>query len=214
MSDHLSMTLTEYLERAAAGTPTPGGGSVAALAGALGAAMASMAGNFTAGRRKFAAVEAETRELLAVLDRAGATLRRLVQTDTEAYGAVSQAFALPRATDDEKRARRSAVAAACRGAMAVPLEAVRACRAALAASERLAVIANPRLISDVGVAAILLEAAARAAALNVQVNLPQIDDDAAAAEAGREVGGLLEECTAFAQQACGTVAAALSKGAG
>jgi formiminotetrahydrofolate cyclodeaminase len=214
MPDCLRMTLEDYLEAAASGQPTPGGGSVSALAGALGAAMASMAGNFTTGRKKFAAVEAEVNALLETLSAARRRLGDLVQKDTEAYAAVGAAMQLPRATPEDKAARRAAVAAASRAAMAVPLDAVRACREALVASRRMADLANPNLITDVGVAALLLEAAARGAALNVRVNLPAIGDPGAAAQVGAELDRTLAECAALAAEAVAAVRLAVEKGAG
>ncbi len=214
MTDYLRGSLEDYLDAATAGQPTPGGGSVSALAGALGASMAAMAGNFTTGKKKFAGVEPEVNELLETLSGARHRLQDLVQKDTEAYAGVGAAFKLPRKTDEEKAARKSAVAAACRGAMAVPLDAVRACREALVAARRLGEIANPNLITDVGVAALLLEAAAEGAALNVRVNLPSINDSATAEQVGAELQKALGECAGLARETMDLVNAAMAKGAG
>lgn len=214
MTDYLHVPVEDYLDAAAAGQPTPGGGSVSALAGALGTSMAMMSGNFTVGKKKFAGVEAEVKELLETLSAARRRLGDLAQKDTEAYGAVSEAFKMPRKTDNEKAARKSAVAAACREAMAVPLETVRACREALVATRRLGEIANPNLITDVGVAALLLEAAARGAALNVSVNLPSINDGETAGQVGAEMEKTLADCAQLRAETMELVDAALAKGAG
>jgi len=214
MTDYLRGPLESYLDAAASGQPTPGGGSVSALAGALGAAMAAMAANFTVGKKQFAAVEPEVRGLLARIEDARRKLQDLAQKDTEAYAAVSAAFKLPRAAPDEKAARKQAVAAACRGAMAVPLEALRGCRQALAAARRLVELANPNLITDVGVAALLLEAAAGGAALNVAVNLPSIGDAELARSVQTELGSALADCARLSRETQDAVAAALVKGAG
>lgn len=213
MTDCRQMSLSDYLDAAAAGQPTPGGGSVSALAGALGASMAEMAANFTAGRKKFAAVEAEVRELLAEVQRARRELLDAVQADTRAYAAVAAALSMPRQTEEQKAARRQALSAACRAAMAVPLEAVHACCRAMAAARRLAETANPNLISDVGVAALLLEAAAKGAALNVVVNLPSIGDEALSAEVGAEVEAALGECVQLGGQTVQLVQQAMRGGA-
>jgi formiminotetrahydrofolate cyclodeaminase len=214
MTDYLRASVEDYLDAAAGGEPTPGGGSVSALAGALGATMASMAGNFTSGKKKFAGVQEEVNGLLEALSAARQRLVDLVQKDTDAYGAVSEAFKRPRKTDEEKRERKAAVADACRGAMAVPLDAVRACREALVATRRMAEIANPNLITDVGVAAILLEAAARGAALNVRVNLPSINDPQTSEQVGAELDNALSECASLSQESMKLVETAMAGGAG
>jgi len=214
MTDYLRVSVEDYLDAAASGLPTPGGGSVSALAAALGATMASMAGNFTTGKKKFAAVEAEVNQLLESLSDARRRLADLAQKDTEAYGAVSEAFKLPRKSDEEKLAKRNAIAEACRGAMAVPLDAVRACREALVATRRMADLANPNLITDVGVAAILLEAAARGAALNVRVNLPGINDQDTTEQVVAELDNALSECATIAAETAAAVAGTMAGGAG
>lgn len=214
MTDYLKASVENYLDAAAAGQPTPGGGSVSALAGALGATMAAMSGNFTVGKKKFAGVEEEVKALLETLSAARRRLADLAQKDTEAYGAVSEAFRMPRKTDEEKAARKAAVAAACREAMAVPLEAARTCREALVATRRLGEIANPNLITDVGVAALLLEAAAQGSALNVRVNLPSIGDSETAEQVKAEVDKALGECAELRRETMDVVNAALAKGAG
>jgi len=214
MTDYLLMTVEDYLDAAAAGKPVPGGGSVSALVGALGATMATMAGNFTTGKKKYAAVEPEVNALLESLSALRRRLADLAQKDTEAYGALDAAMKGPKGTPEEKAARKAAIAAACRAAMAVPLDAVRACREALVASRRMAQIANPNLISDVGVAALLLESAARGAALNVLVNLPSIGDEAVTAQVGEELDKAIAECAALAADTTAAVRAALSKGGG
>jgi methenyltetrahydrofolate cyclohydrolase len=214
MTDHLRAPLENYLAAAASGEPTPGGGSVSALAGALGASMASMAANFTVGRKQYAAVEPEVRELLGKVEDLRRRLQELAQKDTEAYGAVSAAFKLPKASPEEKAARKSAIAAACRGAMAVPLDALRGCRETLLATRRLAELANPNLISDVGVAALLLEAAAGGSALNVAVNLPSIGDRELAGSVQNELNTALADCARLSKETQDLVAAAIMKGAG
>jgi len=214
MTDYLRGPLESYLDAAAAGQPTPGGGSVSALAGALGAAMAAMAANFTVGKKQFAAVEPEVKGLLGKIEAARRRLQDLAQKDTEAYAAVSAAFKMPRNTADEKAARKQAIAAACRGAMAVPLEALRGCREVLVASRRLVELANPNLITDVGVAALLLEAAAAGAALNVAVNLPTMGDAELAGSVQTELNSALADCAKLSKETQDAVAAALTKGAG
>jgi len=195
---YLYGTVQTYLSAASRGTPTPGGGSVAALAGALGAAMAAMAANFTVGRKKFAAVEGEAREALAACVKTRDELLRLMDEDTRAYAEVSRAYGMPKETPEEKRARSAAIQAALGAAMAAPLEVVRLCRGVMGPVARLGEIANPNLISDVGVAAILAEAALRAAKLNVEINLKELKDAARAASVRAEIAAAAQETTAAA----------------
>jgi len=179
--------IRKYLEDAASGSPTPGGGSVSALAGALGAAMACMAANFTVGRKKYRHVEDECRQILGRCEAAWRLLLELTDADTEAYAHVSRAYGLPRETPDQKAARSEAIQQALRVAMEVPLKAFRACTALIDDLDRLVEIANPNLISDVGVAAMHAYAGLRGCRLNVEINLAFINDEAFVAEHRREI---------------------------
>jgi formiminotetrahydrofolate cyclodeaminase len=203
---YLTRPMQDYLDEAASNAPTPGGGSVSALAGALGTTMASMAANFTVGKKKFQEVEGEVKQLLGELDSAHTELLKAMQSDTEAYAEVGAAYGMPRGTDEEKAARREAIQRALKLAMRPPLEAMRSCAEALRATRRLLDIANPNLITDVGVAALLLEAAARGAHLNVAVNLKGLKDEKLVSETEGECARLLDECERLAREVVGGVA--------
>jgi methenyltetrahydrofolate cyclohydrolase len=179
--------IRKYLDDASSGSPTPGGGSISALAGALATSMGCMAANFTLGKKKFAAVEPQVRGLLARLDSARDDLLRLMDDDIHAYGPLSEAYKLPRDTDAQKLARDQAIQDKLKTAMDVPLRVMRLCRDVLQALAELAPIANPNLISDVGVAAVLAEASARAARLNVDINLRSLKDTQLAAATRDEI---------------------------
>lgn len=172
----LELSLLQYLEQAASDSPTPGGGSVAALVGALGTCMASMAANFTLGRKKYAAVEGEIRHLLERLGGYRAALLEAMEEDEKAFLAVGEAYRMPHTTEEETKVRDQAIQAALRGAMRPPREVMRVVVETLELLPRLAEIGNPNLISDTGVAAILLEAAGRAARLNLDINLRSLTD--------------------------------------
>jgi len=165
-----------YLADAAAKLPAPGGGSVSALAGALGASMAAMAANFTVGKKKFRDVEPEVRAILEQCDAGWKRLLELMDADVAAYSTVSAAYGMPKGTDAEKAARRAAIQDALKVALAEPLATLRQCHALIELLDRLVETANPNLISDVGVAAILLEAALRGAKINVEINLAWLKD--------------------------------------
>jgi len=213
MSDpapYMKRPLEEYLADASSNAPTPGGGSVSALAAALGTTMASMAANFTVGKKKYADVEEEVRGLLARLAEARDRLTAAVQADTEAYAKVSAAYGMPKSSDEEKAARKVAIQAGLKAAMQPPLEALRASRAAMTATRRLLDVANKNLITDVGVAAILLEAAARGAYLNVAINLKSLKDEETVAAARAECDEALSEMATSAAEVAAGVAGAVA----
>jgi len=174
---YIDEPLKKYLDEAASGASTPGGGSVAALAGALGAALTSMVCNFTVGKKKYADVEAEVSQILCEAEELRGKLQDLMVEDTQAYGQVSAAYGMPRETAEEKAARSEAIQKALKVAMQAPLEAAVCCHRVLKLNEPLVEKGNQNLISDVGVAVLLAESAMRSAILNVEINLSYIKDE-------------------------------------
>jgi formiminotetrahydrofolate cyclodeaminase len=156
--------------------PTPGGGSAAALAGALGASLLAMVAALPKSR---AATEEDAQRLEAAGDRCAAlasALETLVDQDSEAYDLVMSAFRKPKATDDEKAARSAAIQAAFREAIAAPLAVMRACAAAAEQGVVVAALGNASASSDARVGLELLAAALRGARLNVEINLGSVKD--------------------------------------
>lgn len=200
MSDFLDGSVRSYVQQAASDAPTPGGGSVAALSAALGNAMASMAGQFTVGKKKFAAVDAEVREILSTLAPLREELLQRMQQDSVAFAAIGAAYGLPRGSAEEKDARGVAIQKALTGAMEVPLAVMHACVQCLEPLPRLAEIGNPNLVSDTGVAAILLEAATRAAHLNVMINVVSLRDKQRARQVAAEADALLQRARTDQEQ--------------
>jgi formiminotetrahydrofolate cyclodeaminase len=186
------LSIADFLDRLAAGEPAPGGGSAAALAGALAAALTSMVCCFTIGKEEFAAVEAETKKILDEAEAARAALEFGVESDAAAFGVLAGAYRLPRDTEAKRQARREAIRAASIGAARAPLEVVRLVARVLDLCDRLAEIGNPRVLSDVAVAACMARAALHSAACNVEVNLPQLRGDPFYDEARTELNRLLE----------------------
>jgi len=162
------LTIVGFLDAVAAKTPTPGGGSVSVVAGALGAALGAMAAAFT---ESHAGAEAA-----AALRAAADGLRPLVDGDAGAYGRVDAAMRRPKGTPEEKQARTAALQAALHGAADVPLLGLRRCVEALERAAAFAPVCNPNLKSDLAVCALLLEAACRGCGLNVGANLAWIKD--------------------------------------
>jgi formiminotetrahydrofolate cyclodeaminase len=190
---YLEEPLRAYVDALASGQPTPGGGSAAALVGALGSALNSMVANFTVGKERFAAVEAEVRELLTESENLRGELERLTQVDTEAYGEVAAAQRMSRNTEQEKAARAAAMQEALRAAAEVPRVTAAACHRVLQIAAVLADKGNPNLITDAGVAAKFVVAALECAALNLEINLVYIKDDEYVAARRKEIAPLLDE---------------------
>jgi formiminotetrahydrofolate cyclodeaminase len=186
-----------YLDDAASGKPAPGGGSVSACAGALGAALVAMVCNLTRGREKFADVEVEMVALVDQAEEARTRLEQLLQDDTTAYNGVITAFRMPKETADEQAARKAAVQAGLIVAANVPLEicqvAVEVCRLSRVAAE----LGNPQAVTDAGIGAILGEAAVVGAALNVRINLGSIEDHDYTSAAAAEIDKIQAEAAAL-----------------
>jgi len=193
-------TLQTYLDDAGSGKPAPGGGSVSACVGALGAALVAMVCNLTIGKEKFADVEGEVKDLVAKADAVRDRLEKLLQDDTVAYNGVIAAYRMPKDTEEEKAARHKAVQDGLIVAANVPLdicrEALEVCRLGRTAAR----IGNPAAITDAGIAAILGEAAAQGGALNVAINLGSIEDTVYVEQTRAEIGEILSEAVAQRQE--------------
>jgi glutamate formiminotransferase/formiminotetrahydrofolate cyclodeaminase len=173
---YVEKPMVVFLDKLASRSPEPGGGSVSALVGALGAALVSMVGNLTLGKEKYADVQEQVEELLASSEKLRDEMQGLIQKDTEVYADVSAAFKLPRETEEEKAERSARIQEALKLATEVPFEIAEKCLEVARLSETSAVIGNVGAVSDAGVAVLLAEAAAQSAALNVKINVNSIED--------------------------------------
>lgn len=197
------LPVDELLERLSSSAPIPGGGSAAALAGAMGAGLVAMVAALTVGRDEYADVEATARNLGATASTVRDDLLDLAQRDSEAYEAVVRARHLPRETDDERAARKAALNDAMRLAAEVPLETARAALQVVELAALIAPIGNRNAASDAGVAAQLASAAVRGAILNVRINLPYLPPESSLrAEAPAELEHL--QAAALAAEAAAT----------
>ncbi|CAL1239871.1 methenyltetrahydrofolate cyclohydrolase [Candidatus Methylocalor cossyra] len=186
-------SIQQFLDTLASKTPTPGGGSAAAIMGAMGAALVSMACNLTIGKPGYQAVEAELREVLAAAEGLRTRLTDLVQADIEAFDRVMDAYGMPKDSEEQKRARSIAIQEALKQATEVPLECARASAEVIRLSRIAAEKSNRNVVSDAGVAAVAGHAALRSAALNVQVNTGAIKDTAFSAARLEELQRILAQ---------------------
>jgi formiminotetrahydrofolate cyclodeaminase len=170
--------LGAFLAQAASSSPTPGGGALAAVGGALGAAMIAMTARLTEGRKQYEAVQAEVAALAAASDRAREALLDLADADAAAYDAVMGAMRLPRGDEAERTARAAALQAAMIEATNVPAAVVARCQEVLGLAETAAAITNRNALGDVATGAFLAEAGMRAAAVQAELNLASIADAA------------------------------------
>ena len=170
------LPLDAFLEQAASAAPTPGGGAVAAVGGALAAAMVAMTARLTEGRRQYEAVQEQVAELAAAADAARQALLDLAEADATAYGAVMNAMRLPRGDEAERAARTATLQAALVEATRVPAAVAERCRAVLSLVETAAEITNRNALGDVATSAFLAEGAMRAAAVQGELNLSSIAD--------------------------------------
>ena len=175
MTDRLiDRSLRAFGEDLASDAAVPGGGSAAAYAGVIGAALAAMVGRIAARKDK----GEPTAAFIAEADNLRADFLRLVDDDSAAYARVAEAMKLPKSTDEEKRARKERLQSALLAASRVPLEVAKTGRRLLDACERGVATASASTVSDIGVAAIMGDAAIRGAALNVIINLASVHDAA------------------------------------
>ncbi len=163
--------LEAFVARVAEPVPTPGGGSVAAHAGALGAALTQMVVGLTIGKKKYAAVETEMKELTLRASALRRQLSLLVQRDADAYEGVRSAYAMPKEPESANVARSVAIERALIFAAEIPLETARAAVEVASIAATVAEKGNTNAVSDAAVAALLAEAACKGAVLNVRINL-------------------------------------------
>lgn len=193
----VAMTIENFTEKLAEGTPFPGGGSVAALCGALAAALSSMVSNLTYGREKFKHAWEAMGRIRGEAEALSRHFLDLVDDDAATYQEVMAAYRLNKETEEEKEVRLAAVQQAIRKATLVPLETLRAAekvmRTAKAALER----GNPNTLTDAGAAVHLARAAAAIAMANVRINLASVGDDIFVRNCGAETEEIMKRVSAL-----------------
>jgi glutamate formiminotransferase/formiminotetrahydrofolate cyclodeaminase len=172
----VSMTIHSFSDDLSSNSPAPGGGSVSALAGVLGASLSSMVANLTFGKKKWLPKYDQMCAIAENCQKLKYNLLELIDADTEAFNVVMETFQMPKKTDKQNKTRNLAIDTAMKEASKVPLETLKCCRAILDLTLEAAKHGNPSSVSDAGVAAEMASAGAHGAALNVLINLNDIQD--------------------------------------
>lgn len=199
------MSITAFSDLLASNSPAPGGGSAAALAGALGVSLAAMVAGLTVGKKKYA----EHEELaLSVMRDAGKLQKQLLDLmdrDTEAFNGVSAVFAMPKETDEQKAARSEAMQKALKACTITPFEMMECALKALELTRSLAGKSNDSAASDLGVGALNLKTAMQGAWLNVLINISGIKDAAFADKYRKDGAALVAKAIPLADEVYGQV---------
>jgi len=174
---YIEETLHRYLDELASAQPTPGGGSTAALSGAMGAALASMVCKITIGKETYAGVRQEIEELLRRTEYLRSRFQQLIQEDIEAYGHLSASYKLPRETSEERKYRTEMLQKQLVEAALVPLEVVECAAELIQLCQRIAEIGGITVLSDIETGAILASCAGKGAAFMVRINVRSIKND-------------------------------------
>jgi formiminotetrahydrofolate cyclodeaminase len=185
-------SVDKFLDDLASGAPTPGGGSAAAIMGAMGAALISMVCNVTVGKKGLEAFEPEMKSLREQSEKLRARLAAMVVEDIAAFDGLMAAYRLPKLSETDKVRRTEAIQTSLRAATETPLDCARACSEVIDVAQRAAEAGYSGVISDAGVGVLAAYAALRSAALNVYINAPSLKDREFARQATSEVADLLE----------------------
>ena len=201
MTEIKDTAIEPFLDQLASSAATPGGGSAAAILGGMGAALVSMVCNLTIGKKKYADVEDDMKEVMAKAEDLRHRMTAMIQDDVRAFDTVMGAYGMPKDTDDEKAARSAAIQDALKMATEVP---IRCCHLArevidlsLIASEK----GNINVISDAGVGVLSAYAALRSAALNVYINAKMIYDTSFVESKLSDLEGLIAGAEATTEKA-------------
>lgn len=193
----IEKSLREYIAEAASSNPTPGGGSVSALVGSLGGALTNMVGNLTIGKKVFDELSDEAKQLMqenaSKIEALTEELNKIIDLDATAFDGVMEAFKMPKDTEEEKKARSSAIQEGYKKAMEVPLRCAKKCYEILQLQDVFAHYGNVNAITDVGVGTLLAYSGLEGALFNVTINLKSIKDEAFKKSVQEEVDKLLKE---------------------
>lgn len=198
-----------FLDELASSAPVPGGGGASAVCGAMGAALAGMVANLTAGKKKYAIYEQDIESLLARSEKLRRELAALADKDAQAFEPLSKAYGLPKDTEEQRAARDKVMEEALKKASEVPLEIMEKACEAISLHTELAVKGSRLAVSDVGVGALFCKSALMGASLNVFINTRLMKDRALAAQLERRADELIKKGCTEADAAYAQVEAAI-----
>ena len=195
----VKMDLRDFANELSSDSPAPGGGSVAALAGALGSALTSMVANLTVGKKEYQSSWEEMKQVAVKSQDLKDELLRTVDRDTEAFNDLMAAYGMKKKTDEQKTARDEAIEQATKNACLVPLDVMKNSIKVLELAKIVAERGNENAASDAGVASLMARSAVEGAGLNVKINLPGIKDSDFVKKEKNEVETLIAEAKEFQQ---------------
>ncbi|MBP2635381.1 MAG: fchA 1 [Firmicutes bacterium] len=172
----IEKNVTDFIDVLASASPAPGGGSVSALAGSLGAALTAMVCRLTLGNEKYSDVQAKAGSMLKQADELKNLLQKYVDEDTEAFNKVMAAYKLPKDTEEQKTDRSQAIQQAMQNAASLPLKVAEYCLTIITMAEQILRLGNANAASDAAVAGLISHAGMQGAIYNVRINLASIKD--------------------------------------
>lgn len=181
-----------FLQQAGSSSSTPGGGSVAALVAALGASMTSMVGNLSQGE-KFSKIQPQILDVIEKMSSLSVECEQLLHADIISFNKYMEVIKLPKDTDEQKQIRKNAIQQATIGSIDIPLRLVEVCKVGMDYTYSIAKSSNKNVISDLGIGAILFEAAAQSALLTVEINLASLKDEELKRQYSNKVYSLINE---------------------
>lgn len=187
------MKLNEFIDKVASSDPVPGGGSVSAMAGSTAAALSAMVAGLTIGKKKYAEVEEEIKEIKIKADELKNKLLKDIEKDSEAFNLVMKAFGMPKTTDEEKAKRKEAIQTSMKKAAEVPFDVAKSCFEVMKLAEVVVEKGNKNAVTDGAVSAMLARTAILGALYNVKINLDSIKDEDFVEKYSKEVKKLEEK---------------------
>ena len=189
----VQLSVEDFNRELGSNSPAPGGGSVAALSGALGAELISMVCKLSIGKKGYEAFDGELNEGLRKTEAFSKSLLKRIDLDTDAFKDVMAAFKMPKEPEEAKKARTDAIQRGYKEAVQSPLGIARECLDVLRVAKTLLGKSNANALSDLGVASLQAHAGLEGAIMNVKINIPSIKDEKFVAETSSEISTLLEE---------------------
>ncbi len=207
----LDSSCSAFIEVLASKAPVPGGGGAAAMGGAIGMALSNMVGNLTVGKKKYADVEGEVKDLIAKGDAVILKLKKLVDQDAEVFEPLSKVYGLPKNTPEEIKFKEETMEKCCKEACGVPMDIMRAAFEGIKIHARMGEIGTMIAISDVGCGVVFMKSALIAGSLNVIINLNTIKDQGFVASTRKEMDEIIAAGSKMAEDTLALVISKLKK---